>query len=77
MLPAGGFRYRLIDTDGNELEIVSYPVANIKVGETLYVAGGRPVQVLDKYDDEQGQEGDVQATLVIDAWESGVVPLQK
>jgi hypothetical protein len=61
-----GFRYRLIDTAGSELAIVSYPVSNISVGDTVYVSGGRAVTVLDVYDDEHSQEGGVQATLVVD-----------
>jgi hypothetical protein len=62
-----GFRYRLIDTAGSELGIVTYAVANIREGETVYVEGGRAVQVLEVYDDEEhGQEGGVEATLVVD-----------
>ena len=62
----GGFRFRLIDTAGSELMIVTYPVASVQVGETVYVPGGQGVEVLDVYDDEHGQEGGVQATLVVD-----------
>ena len=62
-----GSRYRLIDTARSELMIVTYPMANVQVGETVYLPGGKAVQVLDVYDDEHGQEGGVRATLVVDA----------
>jgi hypothetical protein len=65
-VPVAGFRYRLIDTAGSELGIVTYSVANIREGETVYVEGGRTVQVLEVYDGEHGQEGGVQATLVVE-----------
>ena len=61
-----GFHYRLIDTAGSQIEIVSYAAPNVREGDTIYVSGGRAVKVLEVYDDEHGQEGDVQATLVVD-----------
>jgi hypothetical protein len=61
-----GFRFRLIDTAGSELAIVSYAVPNVREGDTIHLPGSRAVTVLEVYDDEHGQEGDVQATLVVD-----------
>jgi len=39
----------------------------VKEGETVHLPDGRGVTVLEVYDDEHGQEDDVQATLVVDA----------
>jgi hypothetical protein len=63
-----GFRFRLIDTDGSEIGIVTYAVPNVMEGETIYISGGRGGgTVLEVYDDEEhGQEGGVQATLVVE-----------
>jgi hypothetical protein len=36
------------------------------MGETVILPEGGPVEVLEVYDDDQGREGDVLATLVID-----------
>jgi hypothetical protein len=42
-------------------------VPRVKEGETVHLPDGRGVTVLDVYDDEEhGQEGGVQATLVVD-----------
>jgi hypothetical protein len=60
-----GFRFRLIDTAGSELAIVSYGVPNVSEGDTVHLPDGRGVVVLEVYDDEDGQEGDVRATLVV------------
>jgi hypothetical protein len=59
------FRYRIVDSTGTELEIASYPTLSIGPGETVYISGGRDVKVLEVRD-ESGQEGDVQATLVVE-----------
>jgi hypothetical protein len=56
----------LIDTAGSELGIVSEPMPSIGIGDTVQASDGRQLQVVDVYDDEAGQEGDVQATLVVD-----------
>jgi hypothetical protein len=60
------FRFRLVDTAGSELGIVSEAVPNVEIGDTVRMPDGREVEVVDVYDDEFGQEGDVQATLVVD-----------
>jgi hypothetical protein len=63
-----GFRYRLIDTAGGEIGIVTYNTPRMALGDTVYLPDGRPAEVVEVYDDEQhGQEGGVQATLVVDA----------
>ena len=38
-----GFRFRLIDTDGSELAIVTYSIPNIREGDTVHLHGGRGV----------------------------------
>jgi hypothetical protein len=58
-------RYRLIDTAGSEFGIVSYAVPNMSAGDTVHLPDGRGVTVVEVYDDEDGQEGDVSATLVV------------
>jgi hypothetical protein len=60
------FRFRLVDTAGSELGIVSETVPNVRIGDTVRMPDGREVEVVDVYDDEFGQEGEVQATLVVD-----------
>jgi hypothetical protein len=59
-------RFRLIDTARSELAIVSYGFPNVSDGDTLHRLDGRDVVVLEVYDNEDGQEGDVRATLVVD-----------
>jgi hypothetical protein len=60
------FRFRLIDTTRSELGIVSYAVPNVGEGDTVHLPDGRGVVVLEAYDDEDGQDGDVRATLVVE-----------
>ena len=59
-------RFRLIDTAGSEIGIVRSDAATVGVGDTVQMPDGRPVEVVDVYDDELGREGGVQATLVVD-----------
>jgi hypothetical protein len=54
-----GFRFRLIDTAGSELAIVSYAVPNVREGDTVHLPDGRGAQVVEVYADEEGQEGNV------------------
>jgi hypothetical protein len=61
-----GFRFRLLDTAGSEIGIVTYAVPDVTEGDTVHLPDGRGVPVLDVYDDEHGQEGGVRATLVVD-----------
>ena len=60
------FRFRLIDTAGSELGIVSEAVPSIGIGDTVRMPDGSEAEVVEVYDDEAGQEGNVQATLVVD-----------
>ena len=61
-----GHRFRLIDTAGSELGIVSYASPTVTEGETVDLPDGTSAEVLEVYDDEHGREGDVEATLVVD-----------
>ena len=63
---ASGFRVRLIDTAGSVIGIVSWGSETISEGDTVGLPDGRPVEVIEVYDDEFGQEGGVQATVVVD-----------
>jgi hypothetical protein len=59
-------RYRLLDTAGSEIDIVELDLPEVDVGVTVRLADGTEVAVLDVYDEEDGTEGGVRATLVID-----------
>jgi len=50
---------------------VSWASETVTEGDTVELPDGRPVEVLEVYDDEHGQEGGVQATVVVD---DGSVP---
>lgn len=60
------FRYRLIDTAGGEIGIVNDSRPTIQLGERVQLPDGSAGTVVDVYDDEDGQEGDVQATLAVE-----------
>ena len=59
-------RYRLIDTAGSEVGIVEDDRAEIAEDETVQTPDGTLAMVLEVYDDDDGREGDVVATLVVD-----------
>ena len=59
-------RFRLIDTAGSELGIIASAVAEVAAGDSVQTPDGRPVEVVEVYDDEFGREGGVAATLVVD-----------
>jgi len=61
-----GFRVRLIDMAGGVIGIVGWASATITEGDVVRLPDGRPVEVLEVYDDEFGREGGVQATVVVD-----------
>ena len=63
---ASGFRLRLIDMAGGVIGIVSWDSENVSEGDIVLLPDGRPVEVIEVYDDEYGQEGGVQATVVVD-----------
>ena len=58
--------YRLIDTDGSEIGLVQIARAEIGDGDEVQTLDGRMLTVVEVYDDEDGREGGVTATLVID-----------
>ena len=60
------FRFRVIDTAGSEIGVVTHAVADVEIGDRVRLPDGRPVEVVEVYDDEFGQEGGVHATLVVD-----------
>jgi len=60
------FLFRLIDTAGSEIGLVSWAAETVTVGDIVQLPDGRSAEVLDVYDDEYGRDGGVQATLVVD-----------
>jgi hypothetical protein len=62
----GEFRLRLIDTAGGVIGIVSWDSETVSEGDTVRLPDGRPVEIIEVYDDEFGREGGVQATVVVD-----------
>ena len=65
-MASSGFRFRLIDTAGSVIGIVSYATATVAEGDTVRLPDGDEAQVLEVYDDEYGRDEGVQATLVVD-----------
>ena len=59
-------RYRLIDTAGGEIGILDDKRELIVEGDLVLLPDGISGTVVDVYDDEDGKEGDVQATLVVE-----------
>lgn len=59
------WRYRLIDLAGSEIGIIT---ASVEIGDGDPVASpdGTAGVVVEVYDDEDGREGGVAATLVVD-----------
>jgi hypothetical protein len=60
------FRYRLIDTAGGEIGIITDSRPLIQVGDGVQLPDGSTGSVVDVYDDEDGKEGNVQATLAVE-----------
>jgi hypothetical protein len=60
------FRYRLIDTAGGEIGIIQDSRPRIQLGEHVQLPDGSTGTVVEIYDDEDGKEGDVQATLAVE-----------
>jgi len=58
--------YRLLDTAGSEIGLISWAEEEVGIGDTVRLPDGRDAEVLDVYDDEYGRDGGVQATLVVD-----------
>jgi hypothetical protein len=59
-------RYRLIDTADAELGIIEDDRAKIAEDEIVQTPDGTLRAVLEVYDDDEGRDGDVAATLVVD-----------
>ena len=57
--------HRLIDTAGSELGIVEIG-DDVAEGDAVELTDGTSAAVLEVYDDEDGQEGGVSSTLVLD-----------
>jgi hypothetical protein len=57
---------RLIDTAGGVIVMVSWDSETVSEGDTVLLPDGCPVEVIEVYDDEYGQVGGVQATVVVD-----------
>jgi hypothetical protein len=62
-----GHSYRLIDTSGSEIGLVTDDRSEIREDEVVTLPSGSEAIVLEVYDDEDGREGDVTATIVVDA----------
>jgi len=62
-----GFQYRVIGTSGSEIGIVTDARQEIVDGDSLTLPDGSTATVLEVYDDEDGREGGVEATLAVDA----------
>ena len=41
------FRFRLIDTAGSEIGVVTHTAADVEIGDTVRLPDGRPVEVLE------------------------------
>ena len=57
--------YRLIDTAGSELGIVELDDSNVAEDAPIELPEGGPAIIIEIYDDEDGKEGGVEATLVV------------
>jgi hypothetical protein len=60
------FHYRLIDTAGGEIGIISDSRPSIDVGDSVKLPNGLSGIVVDVYDDEYGKDGGVEATLAVE-----------
>ncbi len=60
------YRYRLIDTAGSEIGIINDSRPQIQLGDHVQLPDGSTGTVVDIYDDEDGKEGNVEATLAVE-----------
>jgi len=58
--------YRLVDTTGSELGVITDARPAIGEDEEVTLPDGTTGLVVEVYDDEDGREGGVAATLVVD-----------
>jgi hypothetical protein len=61
------FRFRLIDTAGGEIGIVALDTPAVNEDDTVPLPDGSAATVLEVYDDDDGREGGVLATIVVDS----------
>jgi hypothetical protein len=59
-------QYRLVDTAGSELGIVEDARDTITEGDDILLPEGVTAEVIEIYDDADGREGGVDATLVVE-----------
>ena len=59
-------RYRLIDTAGGEIGIVEDDRDGLTEGDEILLPDGATAEIVEIYDDEDGREGDVESTLVVE-----------
>jgi hypothetical protein len=59
-------KYRLIDTAGGEIGITTLTESSIAEGAIVTMPDGEKATVVEVYDDEDGREGGVVATLVVE-----------
>lgn len=60
------FRYRLIDTAGGEIGIVELDRDDVAMQDVVPLPDGTTGTVVEVYDDEDGREGGVVATLAVE-----------
>ena len=59
-------RYRLIDTAGSEIAIVADTREELEEDDEIDLPDGSSATILEIYDGEDGREGGVRATVVVD-----------
>jgi len=59
-------QYRLIDTAGSVIDILELDPTQVAEDATISLEDGREVPIVEIYDDEEGREGGVAATLVLE-----------
>ena len=59
-------QYRLVDTAGSEIGIVSLDPDEVDEGNDIRLPSGTTGTIVEIYDDEDGKEGGVAATLVVE-----------
>jgi hypothetical protein len=59
-------RYRLIDTAGSEIAIVADAREELAEDDAIDLPDGSSATILEIYDEEDGREGGVRATVVVD-----------
>lgn len=62
----GSYRFRIIDTDGSEVAEIELEASAVEEGDPIEVPELGECVVVEIYDDEDGREGDVVATLVVE-----------